>query len=217
MWFLGALRTLVLSDIHYPTGISEACFDAIVRERPDVVVLLGDTVVGRGERLLRNMREFLERYPHPKHRSVFLVGDNEIRGNRKILGLIAGLPKLNRDPFSYVSGNMFFTHGNLEGIGPFSAVLEELGALVARLTKPAVPRLVSRLFRLKSGLDRRFFLFLGHIHFLGYLQEEHTVFCGTFSTKRIVFGPEESLGYVVVEHSDKGLLEPDAIRLVRLR
>lgn len=206
----------MLSDIHYPTGISDACFDVVVRERPDIVVLLGDMVVGRGERLLHNMKEFLGRYPHPTSRSVFLVGDNEFRGCREVLRLIGGLPKLNRDPFRYVFGNMFFTHGNVEGWGGFSGVLEELGGLAARLTKPLAPRLVARLARTMNGLDGGMFAFLGHIHFLGYLEEARTVFCGTFSTRKIVYGPEESLGYVVVEHSEKGFVEPGGIRVVRL-
>lgn len=210
------MKTLVLSDIHYPAGISEACFDVICKERPDLVVLLGDIVVGRGELAVRNMKKFLEHYPHPHHRSVFIVGDNEFRGSREVLKIVAALPKLNSNPFRHFFGNMFFAHGNVEGYGPLSGLLERLGVLVARAAKPVVPRVVAKLARVENGLDHSVYAFLGHIHYLGQIEEERTTFCGTFSTRRIVFGPEESLGYVVLEHSEKGFLEPGGIRVVRL-
>lgn len=210
-----ALKILILSDIHYPTGLSMACFDVIQREKPDIVVLLGDIVVGRGNQTIKNMREFLDEYPYPVEKSVILVGDNEFIGNRGILELLNGLPKLNPDPFMHVLGNMFFTHGNIEGRGPLSRLLEETGGIVARALKPLIPRIVSSLARIENGLNPRMYAFLGHIHFLGFVEPTQTVFCGTFSTKRMVYPPEESLGYVVVEPPESLIVERGAIRIVR--
>ncbi|MEM0120627.1 MAG: metallophosphoesterase family protein [Thermoprotei archaeon] len=210
------MKTLILSDVHYPTGLSSACFEVIRSEYPDLVVLLGDVVVGCGDQMLRNMEEFLDRYPHPLEKSVVLVGDNELRGNRRILELVGALPKLNTDPYTYVFGNMFFTHGNIEGRGALSGLLEEAGGVVARVLKPLTPRIVSSLVRVRNALSKDMYAFVGHIHFLGHVKSTRTVFCGTLSTKKIVYTQEESLGYVVVDHSKSGFIRPGGIRLVSL-
>ncbi len=192
------------------------CFDVIRREAPDTVVLLGDIVVGHGQRTLANLTQFLKHYPHPLENTAIILGDNEFRGNRATVTFVEGLVKLNSDPFSYRFGNMFFTHGNVEGRGPLSAVLEELGGCIIRLTKPVAPTVVSAVARLRNSLDPQMYAFLGHIHFLGYVARLRTVFCGTFSTRTIVYGQEESLGYVVLDHNDSGHLEPSGIHIVSL-
>lgn len=211
------MRILVLSDIHFPTGLSMVCFDVIRKEKPDMVVLLGDIVVGRGDKTIQNMKKFLEAYPYPLEKSIILVGDNEFIGNRRILELVSGLPKLNPDPFTHVLGNMFFTHGNIEGRGPLSRLLEETGGIMTHALKPLTPRIVSSLARIKNGLSPKMYAFLGHIHFLGFVEPTRTVFCGTFSTKRMVYPPEESLGYVVVELPKSQIIEQGSIRTVRLK
>lgn len=211
-----SLKTLILSDVHYPTGVSRTCFQIIREEKPDIVVLLGDVVVGHGQRVLGNMRGFFERYPHPLERSVVVLGDNEFRGDRRVLEFVSGLPKLNSDPFTHRFGNMFFAHGNVEGRGWFSALLEEAGGFAARLLKPLTPRLVSAVARLEYRVGSEFYSFLGHIHYLGYVKATRTTFCGTLSTKKMVYGLEESLGYVVVNHSNNGFVREDGIQLVRV-
>jgi predicted phosphodiesterase len=211
-----SLKTLIFSDVHYPAGISKTCFQIIRKEKPDIVALLGDIVVGRGPRLLGNMRSFFERYPHPLDRSVVVLGDNEFKGDRRALEFVSKLSKLNPDPFTHRFGNMFFAHGNVEGRGRFSGLLEEAGGLAARLLKPLTPRLVSSVARLEYRLGSEFYLFMGHIHYLGYVKPTHTAFCGTLSTKKMVYGLNESLGYVVVDHSKSGFMREDGIRLIRI-
>jgi Calcineurin-like phosphoesterase. len=74
---------LVLSDVHYPFGVSTISYEIIKKENPDRVVLLGDLVVGKGEQVIERMKSFFENYPFSLKKSVVLIGDNEYKGDKE--------------------------------------------------------------------------------------------------------------------------------------
>jgi len=210
------LKTLVLSDVHYPFGVSTISYEIIKKENPDRVVLLGDLVVGKGEQVIERMKSFFENYPFSLKKSVVLIGDNEYKGDKRVVDFVKRLPVLNTNPFCYRTGNMFFCHGNIEGRGALSEYLEELGKDLGLTLKPLTPLLVSLVARIRYTIPRSVHMFLGHIHYLGKVDAMRTTFCGTFSTKKVIYDLKDSLGYVVIEHPATELINQENVTLVRI-
>jgi hypothetical protein len=130
---------------------------------------------------------------------------------------------MNTDPFVFKIGNMEFFHGNVEkylsnGNGTFNRFIEDAGFRILRMTGPigkhALPALISNMTRLVHNTDSQTYLFLGHIHLLK--RSSHNIFCGTLSSKRLLYGPNDSIGYVTVRHSNFIVSSPSAITIHHL-
>ena len=77
-----------------------------------------------------------------------------------------------------------------------------------------MPKVVSKALKLKLGVKSGTLVFAGHIHYLGNVDSVY--FCGTFSKEKLLYGEDESLGYVVIRDVGKVISEKD-IRIVKLR
>ena len=211
-----AEKLLLLSDIHYPTGRSREVFSILRKERPDIVALLGDVVAASKEALVDYYRSFFDSYAFPLESTVLVLGDNDFGTSPGFRNFIDGLNTLATSYVFVRYGNLFLTHGNIEGRGVLSPFLEGAGGYLAKMLRPIAPSLLSSAVRLRYSVRDGEYLFLGHIHYLGKVSSTNSVFCGTFSTEKIVYPPELSLGYVTAELTRSRVSGPGAVFLHHL-
>ncbi len=219
------MKLLILSDIHYPEPYSMLYGEVIKRENPDHVVLLGDNIEGREARsgMLGLHEKFVKGYEDffQLRRTAYLLGDNDYDGGESVPRFIARKRFMNKDPFSFRLGNMFFFHGNFEGRaamgnGALTNAIESVAELAAKAARKAghdlAPHMIERMT--KKGFDvGDSYLFLGHIHLLRRFGK--TVFCGTLRKKEMVYPLSEGMGYVTVEHS-RFIVKGGGIKLNRI-
>ncbi len=210
-------KLLVLSDIHYPAGRSREAFSIIRKERPDIVVLLGDVVEAPKDALVKYYREFLDNYPFQLESTALILGDNDFAASQVFRDFVGSLDTLTANHDFFKCGNLFMTHGNIEGRGRFSPLLETMGSRFAKKLQSAMPSLLSRAVRVRYSVACDDYLFLGHIHYLGKVSSTNSVFCGTFSTEKIVYPAELSLGYVTAELARSRVVDLDSIVLHHLK
>ncbi len=216
------MKLLVISDLHYPLPYSRLYPKVIRKEKPDIVVLLGDVVAANNSReIVEVYKRFIKEYVcvFPTKNTVFLVGDNEGRNsdyslNRQVFNFLKGIPKLNKDLLTYSYKNLFFFHGNLESSFRQESAGRKIAKAFASLDKRIVPYLLAKAVRHKFGLKRNTIALLGHLHYLGF--SDNSVFCGTFSKEREVYAAEDSLGYVVVNIYGEQEIGKKDISLVHL-
>ncbi len=203
------MKTLVLSDIHYPSSNIGTVRKIIMKEKPDYVVLLGDIVEDKSQH-----REFARQYKKifPMEKTAYLLGDNDYDEGE----FFKGIRSMNKSMLEFSIGNMVFMHGNIG----YSRKLEHIGLAIGKRMyawkKFAFPFFVGLFFRLRKGIGNRY-LFLGHIHVLKNFPMIKTTFCGTLKKERIIYGKNDSLGYVVIMHNESFIAAGNGIRLKRLR
>ena len=216
------MKLLVISDLHYRGGgISELA--AIIRkERPDHLVLLGDNIDPKELESVRLYKEFISLLSgkFSLKKTALMLGDEDyahLKDKKAVLNYIKSLKTLNgkEEHFRYAIGNLLFSHGNVER----SHSLEMLGKKiilfsVANNIHYYIPPLVSVWARLALLAGRRY-LFIGHMHYLGKVGITRTTFCGTFNRDAKYFN-ENSLGYVVIEHSGFEISSMASIRIRRI-
>ncbi|MEM3476837.1 MAG: metallophosphoesterase, partial [Candidatus Micrarchaeaceae archaeon] len=120
------MKTLVLSDIHYPKGSMRQIRRIINAEKPDYVVLLGDIVEGKD--ILALHKRFVKGFKRifPLSRTVYLLGDNDHEAEQDISDFVHTLKVMNKSLFSFQIGNMKFMHGNIG----YNHFIEHLGLRV---------------------------------------------------------------------------------------
>ncbi len=198
------MKILVISDLHFPLPYSGLYAKVIKKERPDVVVLLGDVVAPSSpSSAVAFYKRFVKGYKKvfDTSKTVFLLGDNEGRCvdysiNKEVSSFLDKLPKLNKDLLTYKYKNLFFFHGNIE----HSFSQERSGYLIVkiltRIHEALFPFVLSSVIRYRFGLSRNEILFIGHIHYLGKVGKN--IFCGTFNKEKKIYNEEKSLGYVTI-------------------
>jgi len=202
------LKILVISDLHYPMPYSRYYKKIIKKEKPNIVVLLGDVVAPKTPKdALPLYSKFMQGYrkAFPTEKTVILLGDNEGRLedysiNQSVVHFLEGIKKLNGGLIYYRYKNLFFFHGNIEK----SFSHEKIGRIILGIAYPIekriMPYVLIKLVRIIFKLKKTDLPMLGHLHYLGF--SDGGVFCGTFMRKKIVYERPESLGYVTI--IDKG-------------
>lgn len=216
------MKLLILSDVHYPEPYSMLYKKIIEAERPDNIIFLGDNVEAKGksngmnlhERFIWELKNIIE-----LDKIVYLLGDNDYNRNFKKL---RKFNFMNSDFLFFSIGNMRFFHGNIESFLPFSGAghfAEKLGRHLVSNSfgagKALLPKAVSLASRIAYKVPNDAYLFEGHIHLLKKTGK-HDIFCGTLRNKRLVYNPEESLGYVTVEHRNFFVSKQSDIRIKRI-
>ena len=214
-------KILVLSDIHFPHPYSRHFEKVIRKEKPDFVVLLGDNISTSKQDLVKTYEKFISIYKRvfPLNRTVFILGDNDgldnrYRPNKEVILYLSFMAKLNSSFFEWRYKNLVFTHGNIEASYKEEKAYFLIAKMLASIRKGIVPKVVSMALRLRLGVKKGTFVFAGHIHYLGNVDSVY--FCGTFSKEKLLYGKDESLGYVVIRDAGKVISKKD-IRLVKLR
>lgn len=194
----------------------------IEAEKPDNIVFLGDNVEAKDksnpiklhERFIGELRGTLE-----LDRVIYLLGDNDYNEKFKKL---EKFNFINSNFLFFSIGNMYFFHGNIESFLPFSGAghfAEKLGRYLVSnsfgVGKALLPKVVSFASRIKYKVPNDAYLFEGHIHLLKKTGR-NDIFCGTLRNKRLVYDPEESLGYVTVEHRNFFVSKKSDVKLKRL-
>ncbi len=202
------MKTLVLSDIHYPSAGISTVRRIIIKEKPDYVVLLGDIVEDR-----KLHKEFARQYKKvfPIEKTAYLLGDNDYDA-----AFFNGIGSMNKNMLEFSIGNMVFMHGNIGYSRKLERMGLEIGKSMYKWKKFAFPFFVGLFFRVRKGLIKKY-LFLGHVHVLKKFPIIRTTFCGTLKDKRIIYGKNESLGYVVIMHNKSFITSGNGIKLKRLR
>ena len=124
------------------------------------------------------------------------------------------MPKLNSSFFEWRYKNLLFTHGNIEASYKEEKVYFLIAKILTSINKGIVPKVVSKVLKFKLRVKSGTFVFAGHIHSLGNVDSVY--FCGTFSKEKLLYGKDESLGYVIIRDAGKVISKKD-IRLVKLR
>ncbi len=220
------MKLVIISDAHFPVPYSMLFKQIIEREHPDHLVFLGDNVQADSKKdLIRLHKRFIREIKglHPLSKTAYIMGDNDYAKHSEIKRYISRQGFMNDDPFEFHAGNMDFFHGNIEkhlslGNGHFNRLLEQSGykALKAsgRIGKRVLPKIISGTMRFIHRIPKQHYLFIGHIHLLG--RSGNDVFCGTLKAKKIIYEPNESIGYVTIRHSNFVISSPGSIRVQSL-
>jgi len=215
-------KILVLSDIHFPYPYSSHFLKAIKKEKPDLVVLLGDNISPLNNKdLVKTYEKFISIYKKafPLEKTVFILGDNDglddhYKPNKEVILYLSFMPKLNSSFFEWRYKNIVFTHGNIEKSYKEEKAYLTIAKILTKISKRIVPKLVSTTLKLKLRIKKGTLLFVGHIHYLG--STDSVYFCGTFYKKKLLYSNGDSLGYVVIQDSGKTISKKD-IKLVKLK
>ncbi|MGC8567988.1 MAG: metallophosphoesterase [Candidatus Micrarchaeia archaeon] len=212
----GKQKILILSDIHYPMKCSSLAFPILEREKPDFLVLLGDSVeLSKSSHHVELWKSFLQKlYMHiTPDKIILILGDNDYSNDRKVYSFVSRIEKYNNDIKKYSIGNMFFYHGNIEKTRIQEKIEYKTARFFYNISKRSVPFIVSKLVYLKMHPPHSYYKFIGHIHYLG--KYGNTIFCGTLSKKRVIYDEKNSFGYVIVYANNFRIEKPSDIIIVR--
>ncbi|MCL4383497.1 MAG: metallophosphoesterase family protein [Candidatus Marsarchaeota archaeon] len=201
------MKLLILSDVHYPNSKNDA-FDIIKKENPDNLMLLGDTIDNsKSNKTIVELYEiFFDKVKKliPINSVYAIVGDNDysFSDEKKTLIFLNKLNLANKNKFLIKKGNMVFFHGNLET----SLRQESIGKSILKTSKSFKLDILAILFlslliRTKFKISFSKYLFFGHLHYLGKINNK-TYVCGTLSRDKIIYEKERSYGYIIIEHNN---------------
>lgn len=215
-------KLLIVSDIHYPYHRSEILGRIIKREKPDNVVLLGDTVEGSYDKkhIVKLYKRFFRQYSKffPISRTIVIMGDNDYRNNKHVVEYLRSLNSVNKSNiYRFRIGNMFFFHGNIEKYRVLEKTGYITGNIIVALNERLLQRLLALLIRFRYNVNGKIYAFIGHIHYLGSIG--NTVFCGTLLEGKRLNHIRKDLpmqGYVTVLHDNFFIKNGAKIKLVSI-
>ncbi len=215
------MKTLILSDIHYPISKISTIEEILNQQKPDNVILLGDIIepFNGMKSILDLHKEFIQLFSKifPMNKTVYILGDNDYEKDKGIEEYLNKLEKVNDDLFIFKSGNMMFYHGNIENNNKLMESFGlHIGRVLDRINENIFPLLLSVVINVKL-VSPKYYKFIGHIHLLKKLRISKTTFCGTLNPGRIIYSKEKSLGYIIINHYKPFTVENfDDIKLIHI-
>lgn len=165
-------KILVLSDIHYPYCDVNLLNSIVEREKPSLIVLLGDIVVeGKVEDLFSII----------KGRVIYVKGDEDVyEGDTEVLRVYH-----NGKKYIFLHGHQFFSEKSEY----------KLAKLLMKINKRLPPFLFCLIFRIL--LHERGTIILGHSHALAFFKSLNCANAGTLTTRDSLY---HDLGYITINN-----------------
>lgn len=211
---------LIFSDIHYPIGKLKTVENAVKKEKPDNLVLLGDNIeLSRFTDHKKAYSEFFAQLDSifPIKKSIIMLGDNDYQyaSDNSVADIVLAYDPINSkagELIFFSKNSMHFFHGNLEK----SKIIERIGYefVIAsnHINYTIAPKLMAFVARNWFRVKKEDYMLLGHLHYLGL--HNRNIFCGTLNREFTPF--PNSIGYVTLEHKNFAPI-PESIKLFRLK